>query len=66
MKTINLKIPRMSHEKSQQIVTTALKKTGIYTILAMPGELQVSYNDSWKKANIIEVIEETGYIVVNY
>ena len=56
----------MSHEESQKIVTRALKKIGIYTILAMPGELQVSYNDPWKKANIIEAIEETGYIVVNY
>ena len=56
----------MVQERSLEIVTNALKKIGIYQILAIPGEVQVTYNEPWKKAGIIEAIEETGFIVVNY
>jgi len=66
MKTINLTIPRMAHKSSQEIVRQALKKIGIHSIFTIPGEVEVTYNDPWKKAKIIEAIEETGFIVVNY
>ena len=56
----------MDRQRSLEIVTSALRKTGISRILATPGEVEITYNAPWKKADIIEAIEETGYIVVNY
>lgn len=56
----------MAHKSSQEIVSHALRRIGIHNILTIPGEVEVTYNDPWKKAKIIEAIEETGFIVVNY
>jgi hypothetical protein len=66
VKTIKLRIPRMDHRSSQEIVRHALKRVGIHSIFTIPGEVEITYNDPWKKARIIEAIEETGFIVVNY